>query len=178
MSDFNGTYNLDPAHSRIGFWLRHAMVTKVRGEFTEYDSQLTVDLDNAANSAATATIKAASIDTANADRDAHVKGEDFFDVEKFPEITFTATEFNINGAEGTVTGGLTIRGVTKPVTLDVEIAGVAVDPYEQTRLGFEAKTMINRKDFGIDFNAPLNTGGVLLSEDIHIEIEGSAIRQA
>lgn len=173
MSDFNGTYALDPTHSRIGFWLRHAMVTKVRGEFTEYEASLSYGENNSA----TATIKTASIDTSNADRDAHVRGEDFFNVEQFPEMTFTATEFNINGTEGTVTGDLTIKGITKPVTLNVEIAGVAVDPYNQTRLGFEATTKINRKDFGIDFNAPLNTGGVLLAEEINIEIEGSAIRQ-
>lgn len=173
MSDFTGSYVLDATHSRIGFWLRHAMVTKVRGEFTEFEAALSYGETNSA----TATIKTASINTNNADRDAHVRGEDFFNVEQFPEMTFTATEFNINGAEGTVTGDLTIKGITKPVTLDVEITGVAVDPYEQTRLGFEATTKINRKDFGIDFNAPLNTGGVLLSEDINIEIEGSAIRQ-
>lgn len=172
MSDFNGTYALDPSHSRIGFWLRHAMVTKVRGEFTEFEASLSYGETNSAS----ATIKTASINTNNADRDAHVHGEDFFNVEQFPEMTFTATEFNINGNAGTVTGDLTIKGITKPVTLDVEIAGIAVDPYEQTRLGFEATTKINRKDFGIDFNAPLNTGGVLLAEDINIEIEGSAIR--
>lgn len=174
MSDFNGTYALDPSHSRIGFWLRHAMVTKVRGEFTEFEASLSYGETNSAS----ATIKTASINTNNADRDAHVRGKDFFNVEQFPEMTFTATEFNINGNAGTVTGDLTIKGITKPVTLDVEIAGIAVDPYEQTRLGFEATTKINRKDFGIDFNAPLNTGGVLLAEDINIEIEGSAIRQA
>lgn len=172
MSEFNGTYALDPSHSRIGFWLRHAMVTKVRGEFTEFEASLSYGETNSAS----ATIKTASINTNNADRDAHVRGEDFFNVEQFPEMTFTATEFNINGNAGTVTGDLTIKGITKPVTLDVEIAGIAVDPYEQTRLGFEATTKINRKDFGIDFNAPLNTGGVLLAEDINIEIEGSAIR--
>lgn len=173
MSDFNGTYALDPSHSRIGFWLRHAMVTKVRGEFTEFEASLSYGETNAAS----AVIKTASINTNNADRDAHVRDEDFFNVEQFPEMTFTATEFNIAGNAGTVTGDLTIKGITKPVTLDVEIAGIAVDPYEQTRLGFEATTKINRKDFGIDFNAPLNTGGVLLAEEINIEIEGSAIRQ-
>ncbi|QGU01760.1 hypothetical protein CKALI_04405 [Corynebacterium kalinowskii] len=173
MSDFNGTYTLDPSHSRIGFWLRHAMVTKVRGEFTDFEAALTYGENNSA----TATIKTASINTNSADRDAHVRGEDFFNVEQFPEMTFTATDFNIDGTEGTVTGDLTIKGITKPVTLKVEIAGIAVDPYNQTRLGFEATTKINRKDFNIDFNAPLNTGGVMLSEDINIEIEGSAIRQ-
>ncbi|MEJ6014289.1 YceI family protein [Corynebacterium sp. H127] len=173
MSNYAGTYALDSTHSRIGFWLRHAMVTKVHGEFTDYESNIVIGED----SSATAVIKTASIDTKNADRDAHIKGEDFFDVAKFPEMTFTATDFNIAGNAGTVTGDLTIKGITKPVTLDVEIFGEAVDPYDQTRVGFEATTKINRKDFGIDFNAPLGTGGVLLSEDINIVIEGSAIRQ-
>lgn len=173
MSDYTGSYVLDASHSRIGFWLRHAMVTKVRGEFTEYEASFTYGENNSA----TATIKTASINTNNADRDAHVKSADFFNVDEFPEMTFNATSFNINGNEGTVSGDLTIKGITKNITLDVELFGLAEDPYQQTRLGFEAKTVINRKDFGIDFNAPLNTGGVLLSEDINIEIEGSAIRQ-
>ena len=172
-----GTYALDPAHTTIGFVARHAMITKVRGNFNEFDGTLTVG-ENIADSAATATVKTASIDTKSADRDAHVKGEDFFDVEKFPEMTFTATKFDVNEAgEGTVTGDLTIKGTTKSVDFKVEETGVAEDPFGNTRLGFEAKTSINRTDFGIDFNAPLKTGGVLVSEYIKIELEVSAIKQ-
>ena len=172
-----GTYALDPAHTTIGFVARHAMITKVRGNFNEFEGTLTVG-ENITDSAATATVKTASIDTKNADRDAHVKNEDFFDVEKFPEMTFTATKFDVNDkGEGTVTGDLTIKDTTKSVDLDVEDVATAEDPFGNTRLGFEATTKINRRDFGIDFNAPLKTGGVLVSEEIKIELEVSAIKQ-
>lgn len=177
MSDLAGTYVLDPAHSYIGFTARHAMVTKVRGKFEQFDASFTV-AENIADSKAEATIKTASINTDNADRDNHVKSDDFFAVEKFPEITFTSTSFDVDAeGNGSVTGELTIKGVTKSVTLKVESDGVAEDPFGNTRFGFEAKTKINRVDFGIDFNAPLKTGGVLVSEEIRIEIEGSAIKQ-
>ena len=172
-----GTYALDPAHTTIGFVARHAMVTKVRGNFNEFEGTLTV-AENINESAANATVKTASIDTNNAERDEHVRNEDFFDVEKFPEMTFTATKFDVNEAgEGTVTGDLTIKGTTKSVDFKVEETGVAEDPFGNTRLGFEATTSINRTDFGIDFNAPLKTGGVLVSEYIKIELEVSAIKQ-
>ena len=172
-----GTYALDPAHTAIGFVARHAMITKVRGNFNKFEGTLTVG-ENITDSAATATVKTASIDTNNADRDAHVKNEDFFDVEKFPEMTFIATKFDVNEAgEGTVTGDLTIKDTTKSVDFKVEETGVAEDPFGNTRLGFEAKTSINRTDFGIDFNAPLKTGGVLVSEYIKIELKVSAIKE-
>lgn len=168
----NGTFTLDPTHTTIGFIVRHAMVTKVRGQFNEFESTINGD-------SVSATIKTASIDTNNAERDAHVKGEDFFNVEQFPEMTFKSTSFDVDdNGNGTVTGDLTIKGITKPVTLDVETEGTAEDPFGNLRLGFEAKTKINRTDFGIDFNAPLNTGGVMLSDEIKIEIDGSAIKQA
>lgn len=174
---FAGTYALDPAHTTIGFIARHAMVTKVRGKFEQFSGTITVAKDPN-NSTAATTIHAASITTGNADRDAHVKGEDFFAVEQYPEITFTATAFNVDAkGEGTVTGELTIKGTTKPVDLAVKDAGVAEDPFGNTRFGFEATTTINRKDYGIDFNAPLKTGGMLISESITIELEVSAIKQ-
>ena len=177
MSITAGTYALDPAHTTIGFVARHAMVTKVRGNFNEFEGTLTV-AENINESAANATVKTASIDTNNAERDEHVRNEDFFNVEKFPEMTFTATKFDVNEAgEGTVTGDLTIKGTTKSVDFKVEETGVAEDPFGNTRLGFEATTSINRTDFGIDFNAPLKTGGVLVSEEIKIELEISAIKQ-
>ena len=177
MSITAGTYALDPAHTTIGFVARHAMVTKVRGNFNEFEGTLTV-AENINESAANATVKTASIDTNNAERDEHVRNEDFFDVEKFPEMTFTATKFDVNEAgEGTVTGDLTIKGTTKSVDFKVEETGVAEDPFGNTRLGFEATTSVNRTDFGIDFNAPLKTGGVLVSEYIKIELEVSAIKQ-
>lgn len=179
MSNLNGTYVLDPAHTNINWVARHAMVTKVRGTFKEFEGSFTVDTVNPENSSASVVIKAASTDSGNADRDSHTLGEDFFDVEKFPEITFKATSFTIsNDTEGTVTGDLTIKGTTRPVTLAVEVDGVEEDPFGNVRIGFEAKTKVNRKDFGVDFQAPLKSGGMLVSEDIRIEVEASAIKQA
>lgn len=119
-----------------------------------------------------------SIDTRNEDRDAHVRGEDFFAVEQYPEMTFTATSFDVDAAgNGSVTGDLTIKATTKPVTFDVETFGVEEDPFGNTRIGFEASASINRSEFGIDFQAPLNSGGMLVSEKVGIEIEGSAIKE-
>ena len=173
----SGTYNLDPAHSSIGFTVRHAMVTKVRGEFTDFEASLTV-AENPSESTASATVRTASLDTRNEERDAHVRSEDFFAVEQYPEMTFTATSFDIDAAgNGTVTGDLTIKATTKPVTFDVETFGVEEDPFGNTRIGFEASTTINRTEYGIDFQAPLNSGGMLVGEKVGIEIEGSAIKQ-
>ncbi|KQB86337.1 YceI family protein [Corynebacterium lowii] len=179
MSNLNGTYTLDPVHSTVGFVVRHAMVSKVRGYFRSFEASFTVDTENQENSSATATIQVDSIDTANSDRDAHVKGEDFFNAESFPEMTFKATAFEIKKENaGTITGDLTIKGTTKPVTLDVEVFGEAEDPMGSTRLGFSATTKINRKDYGVDFQMPMKAGGLMLSEDIAIEIEGSAIKNS
>ncbi|MDO5032204.1 YceI family protein [Corynebacterium sp.] len=177
MTNLAGTYTIDPAHTLIGFVARHAMVTKVRGRFDEFEGALTVG-ENPAESSAEATIKTSSIDTGDTKRDEHVRGDDFFSTEQFPEMTFKATSFDVDAeGNGTVTGDLTIKGTTKPVTLKVETEGIAEDPFGNTRLGFEASTKINRTDFGIDFNAPLKTGGMLVSEEIKIEIEASAIKQ-
>lgn len=178
MTNLTGTWTLDPSHTAVNWVARHAMITKVRGRFEELEGTIFVDTENPANSSAEVTLQAGSSNSNNADRDAHTRGEDFFDVEKYPEITFSATSFDIKGEdEGTLTGDLTIKGVTKPVTLDVEVDGVAEDPFGNVRLGFEAKTAINRKDFNINFQAPLKTGGMLVSEEIKIEIEASAIKQ-
>ena len=178
MTDYTGTWVLDPAHTEIGFVARHAMVTKVRGNFEEFEGSAVVDQANPAASVVKAVIKTASVNTGNADRDGHVRGEDFFDVEQFPEMTFESTSFDIQGNSGTVTGDLTLKGITKPVTLDVEVFGVEEDPFGNVRIGFEASTKINRKDFGVDFQAPLGSGGVLVSEEITIQIDGSGIKQA
>lgn len=178
MTDYNGTWVLDTAHTDIAFVARHAMVTKVRGTFDEFEGSVVVDQENPAVSVAKAVIKTASVNTGNEDRDGHVRGDDFFSVEQFPEMTFESTSFDIQGNSGTVTGDLTLKGVTKPVTLDVEIFGVEEDPFGNTRVGFEASTKINRKDFGVDFQAPLGSGGVLVSEQITIQIDGSGIKQA
>lgn len=179
MSSLNGTYVLDPAHSEIAFITRHAGITRVRGSFTNYEAELTLDTDSPANNKATASIEVESIDTGNKDRDAHLLNKDFFEQETYPTITFESTEVPFTGQDDfEVTGNLTIKGITKPVTLQVEFFGAAEDPFGNTRLGFSARTKINRKDFGVDFNAPLRTGGLLVSEEIRIEIEGSAIPKA
>ena len=174
-----GTYDLDTTHSTIGFTVRHAMVTKVRGNFNDFQATLTVNQENPTDSKVEATVETGSVDTRNADRDAHLRNEDFFDTDKYPQMTFTSTSFDVDASgNGTVTGDLTIKGTTKPVTLDVETFGTEVDPYGNTRVGFEARTTINRKDFGIDFEAPLNSGGALVGEKIAIEIDGSGIKRA
>jgi polyisoprenoid-binding protein YceI len=174
-----GTYAIDPTHSRIGFVARHAMVTKVRGSFNEFEGSGYFDAENPAKSQLALTIQAASIDTRNADRDGHLKSNDFFDMENSPEITFASTAVEQVDAENyRVTGDLTIKGVTKPVTVDFEYTGTAVDPFNNQRIGFEGKTIVNRKDWGVNWNAALEAGGVLVSEKVTLEFEVSAIRTA
>ncbi|HVV14083.1 YceI family protein [Amycolatopsis sp.] len=174
-----GTYELDPAHTRIGFVARHAMVTKVRGAFNEFTGKAEIDGDNPEKSSASVTIKAASIDTRNADRDAHLRSNDFLQMDEYPEITFTSTEIKQTGDnEFDVSGDLTIRGVTKPVTIPFTFEGTAQDPFGNTRIGFEGSTVINRKDYGITWNATLETGGVLVSDKVTLEFEVSAIKTA
>ncbi len=172
-----GTYAIDPTHSRVGFVARHAMVTKVRGSFSEFEGTGWFDVENPAASHLQLTIQAASIDTRNPDRDGHLKSNDFFDMETYPEITFASTAVEQLDAENyRVTGDLTIKGVTNPVTVDFEYTGTAVDPYRNQRIGFEGKTTVNRKDWGISWNTALETGGVLVSEKVTLEFDVSAIR--
>jgi len=174
-----GTYVIDATHSQIGFGARHAMVTKVRGTFNDFSGTGFFDAETPANSNLQLNIKAASIDTRNADRDAHLRSNDFFDMEQFPEITFVSSAFEKAEADTyRVTGDLTIKGVTKAVTFDLEYTGSATDPYQNQRIGFEGKTTINRTDWGISFNAALETGGLLVGEKITLEFEISAIRSA
>jgi polyisoprenoid-binding protein YceI len=172
-----GTYAIDPTHSRIGFVARHAMVTKVRGSFNEFEGSGYFDAENPAASHLALTIQAASIDTRNADRDGHLKSNDFFDMENCPEITFASTAVEQLDPENyRVTGDLTIKGVTKPVTVDFEYTGAATDPFGNHRIGLEGKTTVNRKDWGVNWNAALEAGGVLVSEKVTLEFEVSAIR--
>ena len=172
-----GSYSIDPTHSRIGFVARHAMVTKVRGSFNEFEGDGYFDAENPGSSKLQLTIKAASIDTRNADRDGHLRSNDFFDMDTYPEITFASTQVeSVDDETYRVTGDLTIKGVTKPVTVDFEYTGAAVDPFGNSRIGLEGKTTINRKDWGISWNAALETGGVLVGEKVTLEFEVSAIR--
>ena len=174
-----GEYVLDPAHSRIGFVARHAMVTKVRGSFNDFQGSGYFDADDPSRSRLELVISAASIDTRNPDRDAHLRTNDFFDMETYPEIRFVSTAVEpVDETTYRVTGDLTIKGVTKPVSVDFEYTGSAVDPFGNQRLGFEGSTTVNRKDWGITWNAPLETGGVLVGEKVTLEFEVSAIKQS
>ena len=174
-----GTYTIDGAHSRIGFVARHAMVTKVRGSFNDFEGSLTLNAADPAASSAEISIDVASIDTRNEQRDGHLRTNDFFDAPAFPKITFKSTAVKqIDDENFAVTGDLTIKGTTKSVTIDFEFAGVATDPYGNVRAGFEGKSTLNRSDYGVAFNAALETGGVLVSEKITLELEVSAIKSA
>ena len=178
-SALTGTYALDVAHTRIGFVARHAMVTKVRGAFTEFEGSAVLDGDDPSKSSATVTIKAASIDTSNEQRDAHLRGNDFLDPEVYPEITFVSTGVNkLDDDTFQLTGDLTIKDVTKPVSIDFEYAGSATDPFGNARVGFEGSVTINRKDYGVSWNAALEAGGVLVSDKIVLEFDVSAIKAA
>lgn len=173
-----GAYDIDPSHSNLGFVARHAMVTKVRGNFSDISGSLTLDVANPAASSAEVTVQVASIDTRNAQRDEHLRTNDFFDAAQFPQLTFKSTAVIQTGATSfDVTGDLTIRGVTKPVTVSWDYTGSATDPFGNERVGFEGSATINRADFGLKYNAPLAAGGVLISEKIVLELEVSAIKR-
>ncbi|MFF4416631.1 YceI family protein [Streptosporangium sp. NPDC001559] len=169
-----GTFNLDAAHTRIGFVVKHMMVSKVRGHFDQFAGSVTV-AENPLESSAELTIKAESISTGVADRDGHLRGDDFLATEKFPEITFRSTRVvGHSGDEFTVLGDLTIRDVTKPVELTVEYGGAGTNPWGQSLWGFSITTEIDREEFGLTWNQTLETGGVLVGKKIKIEIEGEA----
>ena len=179
LTDLTGTWTLDDTHTRLGFVTRHAMITKVRGSFNDFTGTVTVPAEGIEGGTAQVTINASSIDTRNADRDGHLKSNDFFDMETYPEITFTSTKIAANGSGGVdVTGDLTIKGTTKSVTIPFEYEGTATDPFGNQRAGFEGTTTLNRSDFGLTWNAALETGGVLVSEKVTLEIEVSAIKSA
>lgn len=179
LAELTGQYSLDPAHTRIGFVARHAMVTKVRGAFNEFEGTGFLDGTDPAKSTVSVTIKAASIDTRNEQRDGHLRSNDFLDMENHPEITFVSTSAaELDESTFQLSGDLTIRGVTRPVTIDFQYEGAAVDPFGNQRVGFEGSIAISRKDFGITWNAALETGGVLVSDKVVLEFELSAIKKA
>ena len=175
VENISGDYTLDPSHTRIGFSARHAMVTKVRGNFDQFEGSAHVDTTNPANSSVTVTIEAASVTTGNEQRDGHLKTPDFFDIANYPQITFVSTDVERDGAEWAITGDLTINGVTKSVTVPFEETGSAKDPFGNTRVGFEGEVTIDRTDWNLSFNAALETGGVLVSEKVKLEFDISAI---
>ncbi|WP_104108461.1 YceI family protein [Nocardioides sp. 616] len=178
VGDITGDYTIDPSHSRLGFSARHAMVTTVRGSFRDFEGTAHVDTTTPASSSVRLTIQTSSIDTGSADRDGHLRSADFFDADANPTIAFVSTGVERDGSDWTVTGDLTIKGVTKPVTIDFEETGSAQDPFGNTRIGFEGATTINRKDWDLTWNAALETGGVLVSEKIKLEFDVSAIKTA
>ena len=173
-----GTWEIDPTHSTIGFVARHAMVAKVRGGFSDFTGTLTLDGEDPAKSSASLTIVASSFSTNNPDRDAHVKSADFLDVEQFPTLTFASTAVTQKGDdEFIVTGDLTIHGVTKPVDVKFELLGTSQDPWGGTRIGFEGKAEISRKEFGLVWNVALETGGVLVGDTVKLELDVEAVKK-
>jgi polyisoprenoid-binding protein YceI len=178
VEDISGDYTIDPTHSRLGFSTRHAMVTTVRGQFSDFAGTATIDAANPANSRVALNIVTGSVDTGVADRDGHLRSADFFDADNNKEITFVSTDVQRDGDDWAITGDLTIKDVTKSVTVVFESTGSARDPFGNLRVGFEGGTTINRKDWGLTWNAALETGGVLVSEKIKLEFDVSAIRNA
>jgi len=172
-----GTYNVDPAHTRIGFVARHAMVTKVRGAFKEFTGSGYFDAEDATKSNLAITIQAKSIDTGNSDRDTHLRGNDFFEMDTYPEIQFKSTSVvKTGGNEYDVTGDLVIRGVTNQITIPFEVSGPVQDPWGNSRIGLEGKVEINRKDWGVNFNVALEAGGLLVSEKVTLEFDVAAVK--
>jgi len=168
-----GTWNIDPAHSELSFTARHLMVTKVRGKFTDFTASVEVG-SPLEESKVSATVQLTSVETGAPDRDTHLRSGDFFDVENSPEMTFVSTRVTEDAFEG----DLTIKGVTKPVVFDVDFAGEAKDPWGNTKAGFEATTEINRKDWGLNWNAALEGGGVLVSEKVRINLDVQLLKAA
>jgi polyisoprenoid-binding protein YceI len=164
-----GTWTIDPSHSEVGFTVRHLM-TKVRGQFEKFEGKVTTGTE-LAGTKAEATIDLNSVNTRDAQRDGHLRSGDFFDVENSGPMTFVSTSFD----GSTATGDLTIKGVTRPVELDVEFLGTDTDAYGNTRVGFEATTEINRKDFGVDFNIPLDGGKLLVGDKVSITLSIQAV---
>ena len=174
----SGTFVLDKSHTQVGFVSRHLMVSKVRGRFNDFEGSVVV-ADDPAQSSVDVTIQAASIITNDENRDKHVRTNDFLDVDDFPTLSFHSTKVELGRSnEWKVAGDLTVRGVTRPIVLDVEFEGVIQDPWGNQRLGFTASGEIDRNDFGVSFNAALETGGFVVSPKVKLEIEAEAVRQA
>ncbi len=165
-----GTWNIDPAHTTVEFVARHMVVSKVKGRFSEFGGTIVVAEDPTASSVEV-TIEAGSVDTRDEKRDAHLRSPDFFDVDNYKQLTFASTSIQQDGNQWKLTGDLTIKDVTKPVTLDLEYLGGGTNPFGNVVAGFEASTEINRKDFGLGWNVALEAGGVLVGDNIQINID-------
>ena len=172
-----GTWTIDPVHSEVGFSVRHMMVSKVRGYFRDFSGEL-VTAEDPTRSSVTARINMDSIDTRQEQRDAHIRSADFFDVGNHTVMTFRSTAVRTDGADWTVVGDLTIKGITKPVKLELELNGFGPDAYGGTRAGFSAKTEISRKEFGVDIDMPMDGGGVVVGDKVTVELEIEAVLRA
>jgi polyisoprenoid-binding protein YceI len=169
------TYQVDPAHSTVGFSVKHLLISTVPGKFKEFSGTIVYDPQDITKSSVTGSIKTASIDTGVADRDGDLKGASFFDVEKFPEISFKSTKVEKSGDGAMVTGNLTIKGVTKEVKFPATVNGPIKDPWGNSRLGFSFGFEINRLDYGISYNKTMDTGGLVVSKEVKIQIDGEAV---
>lgn len=179
LAALTGDYTIDPAHSSIGFTVRHAMVTNVRGTFGEHQGTLHLDGTDPSRSTAAIDVTIASVDTGIADRDAHLRGTDFFDADNFPQMTFRSTAAErVGGDRYRITGDLTIKDVTRPLTIDLEFHGAATDVYGAERVGFEGSTEILRSDWGLTWNAALEAGGVMVSDKVKLTFDISAVKAA
>ncbi len=176
--DLNGDWDFDPSHTRIGFSARHAMVTTVRGSFNDVEGHFHADLDDMTKSTAFVRLKTASVDTRNDQRDAHLRSGDFFDAERWPDIIFESTSIEeIEERAYAVSGNLTIRDITKTIVIPLELMGVQTDAQGSIRAGFEGSRRVNRRDYGLEWNVALDSGGVLVSEKISLEFEISAVKR-
>ncbi|WP_151775414.1 YceI family protein [Streptomyces abyssomicinicus] len=179
LAALTGDYTLDPSHTTLGFVARHAMVTNVKGQFREFTGALHLDGSDPSKSTASLDIVVESIDTGSADRDGHLKSADFFKTDEFPTMTFRSTRIEaVGGDDYRVTGDLSLLGVTKPVTIDLEFQGAAKDPFGNERVGFEGRGEILRSEWGVTWNAALETGGVLVSDKIKLRFDISAVKSA
>ena len=177
IEDLSGDYSLDVAHTRIGFSARHAMVTSVRGSFQDFEGTAHLDAADPTKSSAKLTIRVASLTTGQEQRDAHLRSPDFFDVETYPEITFESTDVEqLDGDTYRLVGDLTIKDQTQPVSVDFTFNGSAKDPFGNLRAGFEGRTTVNRKDWGLTWNAALETGGFLVADKVKFEFDVSAVK--
>ena len=170
-----GTYNIDVSHSEVGFSVRHLAVSKVRGRFEKFEGVVTI-ADDVLQSSVSATVDMASINTNDANRDGHLLTNDFFAIEQFPTMTFVSRGLTAKGGDYELAGDLTIRGVTKPVSFELEFGGGETDPWGGTRLGFSASTEISRKDFGMEWNTVLESGGLLVGDKVKIQLEVEAVK--
>ncbi len=177
LDHLTGSYQLDPTHTRLGFAVRYAVVTRVHGQFDSFEGRLHVDASDLTRCSVSLTIDAASLRTNNPDRDGHLRSGDFFDVDRYPTITFESTGLTaLADNRYRVTGDLTLRAITRPVELDLTYQGDCVDPYNQLRVGFEGSGSLKRSDWGLTWNVALEAGGLVLSDRIDLELDISAIK--